>query len=598
MNKKILTLDDLYNFYSGKKKSMKFDAAQSGYNICVASIGTFAVQESDISEGLLYGKIKAFHDLDNVNHSAIDTDVFEKNLQSMKDRPIMADIILTDQMDEDGNAIKDFNGHTMEYDEEHDKVIYIESPVGHFVNPEGFHSEYDEEHDRRFAIADVVIYEEYTDACDILRRRQEVSCSVELSIRKMSWDCKNKLLNIEDFYVQGCTLLGEHVLPGMKGSKLSLKDFSESNNSVFSSLTEEENTKIIEMQEKIAELEAKLSCFNINENSREGGKDVNKLEELLLKYSKTKEELTFEIEGLSDEELEAKFTEVFEESGEEPTSNEPEEGDLVEPTEPTENESVADPEIQENEACKAKKKCEEDSENPEEPENPESSEEPEAQENEACKPKKKCEEDAVFTKTFSLSHEDVRSGLYTLLSSYEESDNDWYFINETFDDNFTYEGLFTGKIWNQKYTKDGDNIAFEGERTELFRMLLTESEKVELENMRSNYSLISDKLSKYEAAELKAEKEAVFADEAYADFIETEGFKTIRENMDTYSVDELKNACELQFAKEVRAKKSFSLEKPEESKKSKYVSFASVLNKNEDGGNAFLNGLRDLGRNK
>lgn len=52
-----------------------------------------------------------------------------------------------------------------------------------------------------------------------------------------------------------------------------------------------------------------------------------KLNELLEKYAKTMEDITFDMEGLSDEELEAKFQEVFgeeapsEEAGEASTEN-------------------------------------------------------------------------------------------------------------------------------------------------------------------------------------------------------------------------------------------------------------------------------------
>lgn len=238
-NKKLLTFDDLYDFYSQQNKSVTFDSSESEYNIVIQSFATFDITKDDLSEGLLYGKIKAFHDLTNSNRSYIKTDVLKKNMLSIQDRPIMADIV--DVKDENGNTIKDFNGHSMQLDKENDKIIYIEKPVGHFVNPENITLEYDEKYDRNFVVSDCVIYEEYTDACEILRRRQEVDCSVELVLRKFSWDSKKKVLIIEDFYVQGCTLLGAHVKPGMPGSKLTLKDFSEDNNSLFLNFTKENN---------------------------------------------------------------------------------------------------------------------------------------------------------------------------------------------------------------------------------------------------------------------------------------------------------------------------------------------------------------------
>ena len=111
----------------------------------------------------------------------------------------MADIVDVD--DGNGGTIKDFSGHTMYYDEEKEKNVYVEVPVGHVINPENIRIEYDQEFDRDFAMADCVIYEEYTDACDILRRRKKVDCSVELCIRELSYDSSTKELRIDDYYV-------------------------------------------------------------------------------------------------------------------------------------------------------------------------------------------------------------------------------------------------------------------------------------------------------------------------------------------------------------------------------------------------------------
>ena len=159
MNKRLLTLEDLYDFYCEKKKSLKFSADKSGYNIAIQTKATFEVND-DLSEGLLYGTIRAFHDLTNNNKSHIETDVLEEKMLSIKDRPIMADIVDTGETDENGEPIKDFSGHTMYYDEDSDKMIYKEIPVGHFINPENIHLEYDEKLDRNFVCSDVVVYEE------------------------------------------------------------------------------------------------------------------------------------------------------------------------------------------------------------------------------------------------------------------------------------------------------------------------------------------------------------------------------------------------------------------------------------------------------
>lgn len=589
MKKKLLTLDDLYNFYSTKKKSMNFSADKSGYNIAVQVNGKFEVIQNDNSEGLLYGKIKAFHDLGNRNKSYIETDILEKYLPSMKDRPIMADIIEVE--DNNGNMVKDFNGHTMEIDEENDKIVYIESPVGHFVNPENFHLEYDKKYDRKFVIADVVIYEEYTDACDILRRRQETDCSVELCIRDMAYDCKTHELHINNFYVQGCTLLGAHVQPGMAGSKLSLKDFSEENNSVFSNLSKQEKQENQELIETLEKLNAIISNFNIkqaefsaNENSKEGGEKVTKFEELLERYNKTEKDIEFGVEGLTDEELETKFAEMF---GEIETFVE------VPSSEENSNKEDIDTVIK-NESV-------EDNDNPESKENDEDKEN-EIKDNESKEEifetiEKHFEVDGKkFSVSFTLSHEDIRCGLYGLLSQYEDMDNDWYDVRAVYDDYFVFQGWFTNKIYGQKYKKDGDTIALDGERYVLHEELLTDTELAQLNDMRANYSSIQTELNTYKANEEYVDKMEVFNDENYVQFLETPEFKELMSNeiVNKYSKEELEDKANIAFSKLVKKNKAFALETPteEKSKVSSMFAFGKIENKS-----SFLDGLLNQKKN-
>lgn len=557
MNKKLLTLEDLYSFYSQKKKSMTFSADKSGYNIAVQSLATFELND-DLSEGLLYGKIRAFHDLTNNNKSHIETDVLEEKMMSIKDRPVMADIVDTDETDEDGNPIKDFSGHTMYYDEALDKMIYKEIPIGHFIHPESIHLEYDEEYDRNFVCADVVVYEEYTDACDILRRRKTVDCSVELCIRKMHWDNTDKTLHLDDFYVQGTTLLGSHTLPGMSGSKLSIKDFSEENNSLFSSISEDEHSKLIETLDN---LNKTLSSLNINsktnptvEKFEKGGStetNMTKFEELLGKYNKTVEDITFEYEGLSDEELEEVFSTTFGES------------------EPT-------PDTVLTESDKSDDDTDDDTDDS-------TTDEPDDTTDDDDKDKD------TYSKTFELSHEDVRSALYQLLAPIEETLNEYYWIMSVYDDYFIYESC-CGNYYKQAYTKENDTIAFDGERQEVFAEFVTADEKAELEDMRANYSSISEKLARYEEAEEIADKMTVFEDQAYSKYLETDEFKKLMdvENVKKFTKDELVEKADAALGKVVKTTKTFSMDAEESHKETKPSFFAFARTEHES---SFLDGL-------
>lgn len=572
MNKKLLTFDDLYNFYSQKKKSMTFDCEKSGYNIAVQTKATFEVDES-LSEGLLYGHVRAFHDLTNRNKSHIETDVLEEKMMSIKDRPIMADIVETDEKDGNGNPIKDFSGHTMYYDEKLKKMVYKELPVGHFVNPESIRLEYDEGLERNFVCSDAVIYEEYTDTCDILRRRQTVDCSVELCIRAMSWDNTDHTLHLDDFYVQGVTLLGKGVLPGMEGSKLTLKDFSEENNSLFSSISEDTHTKLIETLDN---LNKTLSSLNINSKNNtkvfeEGGnvENMTKFEELLEKYNKTDDDITFEYADMTDEELEAKFAELFDESEVETETEEPEKDD---------NDDADEPEVKEAESQNDDADDTDDT----------AEDEPEGETEDTSDEDNDDEEKENFTKTFELSHEDVRSSLYALLAPLEETLNEWYWIANVYDTYFIYQSC-CGNYYKQKYVTENDSVAFDGERQEVFAEFVTDEERKELEAMRSNYSSVVEKLSKYEEAEELADKMTVFEDEAYKNYLETDEFKTLMsvENVKKFTKEELAEKADAALGKVVKTTKTFAMSTDEPTgKKPSFLAFSRV-----ESNTSFLDGL-------
>ena len=153
-----------------------------------------------------------------------------------------------------------------------------------------------------------------------------------------------------------------------------------------------------------------------------------------------------------------------------------------------------------------------------------------------------------FTKVFELSHDDIRSKLYGLLYEVEEEDDDWYYINEVFDNYFIYSGY--KKIYKQGYIKTDVDVAFEGERVEMFIEYLTAEELEELNNMRNNYSLIlseneelksfkSDVLAQHKASEV----EEVFR--KYSTLLDAADFEDLKENAINMEIAELEK--ELSF---------------------------------------------------
>lgn len=522
--KRLLTLNDLYNYYSSTTKSTHFSSSEDNENIVVQVDGKLKFKKSEKdTEGLREVYLQACHINENVNGSNIKESVMTAALPSFSNRPILGYIHEVDGKPE-------FYGHNMHLDDD-GNVVYDEIPVG--VIPESCDAKlvYDKDKDKTYVEVKGYIFEEYSKASEILEREQECSVSVELSIRELSYDAKNKYLDIEDFFFSGVTILGKNedgdiVKPGMSGSNIKLADFSKENNSMFS-----ENEELLN---EIKKLNENLSRFNINTSLKEGGDTVTKFEELLNKYGKIVDDITFEYENLSDEELEAKFAEVF---GEDDTD-----GEATEPEPTSDGDEGSDDSSKEGETS-----------------------EPEVEEDE---PKAEGETDVEqfeqkenLVKTFEISHEDIRYALYNLLVSYEEMDNDWFWISNIYDSYFVYENWDGTKVYRQNYLVDEDNVSFDGERIELFKELLTASEKAELEAMRANYSAIESQLREYQLKEENSIKDALFTSDDYSSISDKEEFKALADNHAEYSVDELKSKLDsiiLDYAK--KGSLNFSIE--------------------------------------
>lgn len=345
MPKRLLFIEDLYDYYSNEyKKSTHFSSQESGEPLIVQVHGKINFEESDKNkDGLLPVHLQACHTNLNVNNSNIEEPVMTSALPSFSNRPILGYIhkVVTDE-NPDGQW--EFYGHNCH--EENGELVYDEVPIG--IIPESCNAQlvYDKEKNKTYCEVDGYIFEEYSRAAEILQREGECAVSVELSIRELSYDGKLKCLNIEDFWFSGVTILGKNeygdtIKPGMTGSNIKLADFSADNNSLFAKY----ENKMIEFQERLEKLES--TCSNI-QLSKEGGNDKNmdKFNELLEKYGKTAEDIDFEYEDMTDEELESKFEEVFgkleENSTSEPSNDEgTDDGD----------ESEENPEVKEDNAC-------------------------------------------------------------------------------------------------------------------------------------------------------------------------------------------------------------------------------------------------------
>ena len=547
-NKKLLTIEDLVKFCEAKQLA-NFNSNESGYQLCVQIPASLTFEEdNDLNNsGMLYCKLRVCHTNLNRNKSFISEENMKKALPSLKYRPLLAHI---HQLD-DGTW--DFHSHDMNITDE--GIEYIEKQVGAFTADEPY-LEYDKEKDKTYVIAYAAVPEDYTMAADIIRRKGGTTVSCELSIEDMSFNAKEGYLELNDFYFSGCACLGSEtdgteVQPGMEGARLDIIDFSQENNSMFANCTNDLNNKLIETLEKLESTLSNISKFNIDD-SKESDETYERREievenqEILVNEEIAEiEEVTEEVVTNSEETEEVTETEEVVEEVEETVeeSTEEEETEAEESDTPAEDET---PEV-----------VEEYSEETEEVTKTEEAVETEETVKEYALVEKNFEIDGKkFSVSFELSHDDIRYGLYNLLSVYDDLDNEWYGIRAVYNDYFVMQGWCTNKIYGQKYTVDGDSVAFDGERWSLFEELLTENELAELNNMRANYSLLEQFKLDTESAQLHSQRESILYDEKYSVLAEkdenneykNESYAKLVSEMDNYSLAELEKELKSVFA--------------------------------------------------
>lgn len=548
MAKQILTLDSLYQFFVEQNKTVNFSSKDAGKPIVVTTNGYFETDETEMP-GMLKLELKVCHTDKNRNGSHISTENMEKAMPTLKYRPILAYIHEL----EDGT--KDFYAHNIEIVENEDgdtDIVYIEKQVGCFTADDPW-LKYDKKKDKTYVHAYAVIPEGYTEAADIIRRKNGTKVSCELVIDELAYNAKEKYLDLTSFYFGGCTLLGvdedgNEIGEGMLGARADIADFC------HEKPTYTYQDKMIEVLEK---LNVTLSNFNTNTTQKGGNK--MKFEELLAKYGKTAEEVTFEIEGLSDEELEAKFAEVFggDDAGNDADAGEGEgdngdgEGDNTD----GDNSGDGDGEGEDDGNGDGDDGNGGDGDGDSNP-----------------------QPDESFVLKYELSHDDIRSALYNLLAATNDDGYYYTWIVEVYDNKFIYQDYQENKFYRQGYTKDGDNVTLDDNKVEVFNEWLSKDEREALDTLKADYSALEIKYNElkefkdnYDAAELKAKKDAVFARAEYAVLSDNEAFKDLVANAENFSVDEVEVKVKSIFADHIINVGEFSVQT--ENKKPKTLGF-------------------------
>lgn len=271
------------------------------------------------------GKLRVAYTGKNRNNTFISKESFERAIPTMFNCPVVANY--NRKKDEigshDGEFIKDKDGET--------KYVNITQPVG--LVPESAQWNWEN-------VDDNGVMHQYLCTEVVLWKRQEAYSKLkESGITKQSMEIEvtngemlDDYYDIKDFCFTAFCLLGT-AEPCFESAAL------------FTFAEQEDFKK--QYTEMLKEF--KLAFASASENDKKEGKENLKLKELLEKYSVAEEDLKFEVEGLSDEELETKFAEEFEEKKKDDADSDPVEGeeddevedepeDEVDPVEPVSEE--------------------------------------------------------------------------------------------------------------------------------------------------------------------------------------------------------------------------------------------------------------------
>jgi len=421
--------------------------------------------------------------------------------------------------------------------------------------------------DKTYICAYGYISEDYTRACDIIRRKGGTKNSVELSIEELAYNAKDKYIELKKFYVSASTLLGstdsgEEIKEGMLGARADIADFSEMNNSVLSNQNDFIN-KIADAVVKRIGDKAEFSAQNL----KEGGKtELDKFNELLEKYEKTIEDITFDYENLTDEELEEAFAKAFD-------SNEDTEEKTKEQDESPSEDGVGAEEFDGDEPTGDDDEPSDESEDDEH----QSTSAIEDEDSTGTKIENSLNYSVTVdgvTKCFAVSLADKINAITNLVNdTYGEIDNTWYYCDVYEDDGkyCVFHDFWADNHFKQEYSVKKDVYSLKGDRIRVYAQYLSETEIKQLEKMKADYSAIESELEDYKYNELHSKRESIISSNEYSMLKNDKDFKELKENMDNFSVEELSNKADLILAKFVKSHKNFSMDDSTEKGKSKVV---------------------------
>lgn len=424
-------------------------------------------------------KIYIAHEGENRNRCIFTKEVLESMIPSLANVPILGYIAV----DENGND--DFKGHeealTVENNEL--KIKYLGHAYG--VIPENnnarFETRYGEDGvEREYLVADGILWRKFPEVEEIFDRDGGFkSQSMELQHSSVKgYQDEHGLFVFTQAKFEGLCILGEGVTPAMISSTIEKFSFADK----FQT-----------------ELSAMLTEFNAHftTTTSEEGEKVTKVTE---------------------------NPENTEPQVQEPVVQDPE-TDFAKKAKKDEDED--------KDKGKGKDPETDDDENTEEdPKDPETDDEDEDEEKGKKKPKK-------FSRTFELSHDDIRSGIYNALSSHADFSDSWMWISKVYDNHAIIEDYDGGKYFKINYVKHENAVSL-GEYEELFPMFLNASEKNSIDASRNNFEALETEvteLRQFKANHELAEKEQKLSQ--YSASLSKEEFQTIKDNLSKFSMEDI-----------------------------------------------------------
>ena len=530
-------LNDLEKFCR-EHELLQFTANEEKSPIVVSMPAQYAAKSlASDDDRFLSLHLKTCHTLTNRNRTDISHDVMLKNAPSLANCPILAD--MQKYTDESGETYYDFAGHTMEPMEDpytgEERMNYIERVVG--VIPANSKIELKQEYNgkREYLHADGLIYEEHGNlAATILRNRKEVACSVEIAVKEMHYDLARNVLVLDDFEFVGVTLLGKDVRPGMEGAEANIELEDVSSDSVIA-YSQERSDQLNELLSRIQTLEEQIAEYKISEK---GGNGMKKKK--------------FEVDL-----AEVAVEESVENTATTETARNFEVDTDVETDESEDTEGATDPAGSEQEGPDGNTETpgatgDEDDDSDDEDQSG-SDDEQEA-------PRRAFEIDekaGVIRTAFEIEMNDLVRSLYELVRATLDNDCIWMTANYLDTHEVIFEEFDKNRFVRYCYEISGESdVSLVGEGEEVFPQYVTASEKAAIAAMREQYAAAQAELSKYHAAEDRAEKQALMQNSEYALIAKSQKFSEI--DIEKYTVDELRakldgmllEAAKLKFSQE------------------------------------------------